>query len=325
MNRKDRGAGLAIQEKARLFDSSIIGTAQEAVDFITNILESSTEYSVIAKDLTGKILLWNEGARRLYGYGPDEVVGRANSSILHTPEDIRTGIPDQIMRAALNQGKWEGTLVRQRKNGEQFTARVVMTPRHDTLGKPVGFLLISKDISDEIRLTQYARSLIEASVDPLVTISPEGKITDVNEATVKVTGAPREKLIGADFANFFAEPEKAREGYQQAFAKGFVTDYPLTIRHKEGHQCPVLYNASVYRDVNSNVLGVFAAARDITPLKKAEVELAEQRTRELERLAELERFQKLTVGRELKMIELKKEVEELKRQLTERVVTAETR
>jgi len=66
-------------------------------------------------------------------------VGRANSSILHTPEDIRTGIPDQIMRAALDQGKWEGTLVRQRKNGEQFTARVVMTPRHDALGKPVGF------------------------------------------------------------------------------------------------------------------------------------------------------------------------------------------
>ena len=270
MNRKDRGAGLAIQEKARLFDSSIIGTAQEAVDFITNILESSTEYSVIAKDLTGKILLWNEGARRLYGYGPDEVVGRANSSILHTPEDIRTGIPDQIMRAALNQGKWEGTLVRQRKNGEQFTARVVMTPRHDALGKPVGFLLISKDISDEIRLTQYARSLIEASVDPLVTISPEGKITDVNEATVKVTGAPREKLIGADFANFFAEPEKAREGYQRVFSEGVVTDYPLTIRHTNGRLTEVLYNASVYKDTRGNVLGVFAAARDNTGRKKAE-------------------------------------------------------
>ena len=61
MNRKDQGKGNAVQEKARLFDSSIVGTGQEAVDFITNILESSTEYSVIAKDLTGKILLWNEG------------------------------------------------------------------------------------------------------------------------------------------------------------------------------------------------------------------------------------------------------------------------
>ncbi len=65
------------------------------------------------------------------------------------------------------------------------------------------------------------------------------------------------------------------------------------------------------------MLGVFAAARDVTGQKKAETELAEQRARELERLAELERFQKLTVGRELKMIELKKEIDDLKRKPTE--------
>src|SRR5262249_49356076 len=157
---------------------------QEAVDFITNILESSTEYSVIAKDLEGRILLWNEGARRLYGYEPDEVVGKANSSMLHVPEDAQAGTPRQLMDAALARGKWEGTIDRRRKNGDQFTARVVITPRLDGTGKPVGFLLISKDISEEIRMAHYARSLIEASLDPLVTISPDGKITDVNEATV---------------------------------------------------------------------------------------------------------------------------------------------
>jgi PAS domain S-box-containing protein len=264
------GGGPAVRERARLFDSSIVGTSHEAVEFITNILESSTEYSVIAKDLTGRILLWNEGARRLYGYEPDEVVGKANSSILHAPEDVAKGVHGEIMRAALEHGKWEGTLTRQRKGGDQFTARVVITPRRDPSGKPIGFLLISKDISDEIRLTQYARSLIEASVDPLVTISPEGKITDVNEATIKVTGATREKLIGADFANYFTEPEKAREGYQRVFSEGFVTDYPLTIRHADGRLTEVLYNASVYKDQRGNVLGVFAAARDVTGRKKAE-------------------------------------------------------
>ena len=427
------GGGHAVKERAtrpRLFDSSIISTPQEAVDFITNILESSTEYSVIAKDLSGNILLWNEGAKRLYGYEPDEVVGKANSSILHTPADIKAGLPQQIISAAATHGKWEGTISRRRKNGEQFTARVVMTPRHDTDGKQIGFLLMSKDISEEIRLTeyarslieasldplvtispegkitdvnegsikvtgvsregligtdfsdyftepdkaregyqqvfakgfvtdypltirhtdgrqtdvlynasvykdargnvlgvfaaardvteqkqasQYARSLIEASLDPLVTISPEGKITDVNEGSIKVTGVPREKLIGTDFSNYFTEPDKAREGYQQVFAKGFVTDYPLTIRHRDGRQTNVLYNASVYKDARGNVLGVFAAARDVTAQKRAEAEVAEQRTKELERLADLERFQKLTVGRELKMIELKKEIEELRK------------
>src|SRR5579871_2406446 len=114
--------------KAQLFDSSIVRTAQEALDFIGNILVSSTEYSVIGKDLDGKILLWNEGARRLYGYEPEEVVGRANSQILHVPEDVKSGRHKEIVQAALRDGKWEGTLLRVRKNGERFTARVVITP-----------------------------------------------------------------------------------------------------------------------------------------------------------------------------------------------------
>ena len=207
-----------------------------------------------------------------------------------------------------------------RKDGSRFAASVVVTRRDDTTGQPIGYLLMSTDISDKKRAeqqlrsaSQYARSLIEASLDPLVTISPEGKITDVNEATVKVTGVPRDRLIGTDFSDYFTEPQKARHGYQEVFEKGFVTNYPLTIRHREGHVTVVLYNASVYRDADDNVLGVFAAARDVTAQKRAEAEVAEQRAREMERLAELERFQKLTVGRELKMIELKKEIAELQR------------
>ena len=174
--------------KTKLFDNAIVGNAQEAVDFIANILESSTEYSIIGKDLEGKILLWNEGARRLYGYEPEEVVGRANSSILHAPEDVATGKPRELLDAALKDGKWEGTIHRRRKNGEQFTARVVITPRKDSSGKPIGFLLISKDISDEIRLTEqlkatqfYTRSLIESNIDALMTTDPLGIITDVNQ------------------------------------------------------------------------------------------------------------------------------------------------
>ncbi len=116
---------------------------------------------------------------------------------------------------------------------------------------------------------EYARSLIEASLDPLVTISAAGKILDVNEASIKVTGVSREKLIETDFSNYFTEPEKAQEGYRQVFEKGFVADYPLTIKHKNGNLTDVLYNASVYKDDKGNVLGVFAAARDITEQKQS--------------------------------------------------------
>src|SRR5437762_261909 len=138
----------------RLFDQRIVGSAEQALDFIGNILESSTEYSIIGKDLDGKILLWNEGARRLYGYEAEEVVGRLNSAVLHTPEDIAAGRPQEVLAAAQRDGKWEGTLIRVRKNGERFTARVVITPRRDRNGRPIGYLLISKNISDEIRLTE---------------------------------------------------------------------------------------------------------------------------------------------------------------------------
>jgi PAS domain S-box-containing protein len=110
-------------------------------------LEASTEYSIIGKGLDALIVLWNEGARRLYGYAPDEVVGKASSSILHTPEDIATGKPEAMMEAALREGKWEGVVERVRKDGTQFTARVVMTPRRDAAGAVVGFLLISKDVT----------------------------------------------------------------------------------------------------------------------------------------------------------------------------------
>src|SRR5258708_33597480 len=99
----------------KLFDSTILGDAQQALGFIGGILESSTEYSIIGKDLDGGIMLWNEGARRMYGYEAEEVVGKANSRILHTSEDIAQGVPLEMMQAPLGAGKWQGVIGRIRK------------------------------------------------------------------------------------------------------------------------------------------------------------------------------------------------------------------
>ncbi len=268
--------------KAKLFDSAIVSNAQEAVDFITNILESSTEYSVIGKDLDGKILLWNEGARRLYGFEPEEVVGKANSSILHTEEDVATGKPREILDAALHNGKWEGTITRRRKNGELFKARVVITPRRDSLGRAIGFLLISKDISDEIRLTEqlkstqfYTRSLIESNIDALMATDPLGIISDVNKQMVTLTGYTRDELIGSPFKNYFTDPERAEEGIKLVLREGKVTNYELTALSKTGKKTVVSYNASTFRDAEGKLQGVFAAARDITEQKELEQRLRE--------------------------------------------------
>jgi PAS domain S-box-containing protein len=142
------------------------------------------------------------------------------------------------------------------------------------------FIAVSKDLTGVKRAQaglreagSYNRSLIEASLDPLVTINPDGKVTDVNEATIKATGLVRENLIGTDFSNYFTEPDKARAGYRRVFDEGFVTDFPLTIRHTSGRLMDVMYNASVYKNEAGRVLGVFAAARDVTHRKVAETNL----------------------------------------------------
>ena len=119
----------------------------------------------------------------------------------------------------------------------------------------------------------YTRTLIEASLDPLVTINAEGKITDVNKATESITGYSRDYLIGSDFSSYFTEPEKAEAGYKQVFTEGFVKDYLLAIKHKSGRITEVLYNAVVYRNEAGEIQGVFAAARDITERKQLERKL----------------------------------------------------
>lgn len=123
--------------------------------------------------------------------------------------------------------------------------------------------------------SQYARSLIEASLDPLMTISPEGKVTDMNHATINSTGLTREELTGTDFFNYFTEPQKAREVYQEVFAKGSVADSPLTLRHKDGKLTDVLFNGSIYKDQKGKVLGVVIVARDVTHQKMIENQLNE--------------------------------------------------
>lgn len=129
--------------------------------------------------------------------------------------------------------------------------------------------------------TTYNRSLIEASLDPLVTIGRDGRILDVNEATVRVTGVPREELVDSDFSDYFTDPGKARAGYALAFREGSVRNYEQLLRHRDGSTTPVEYNASVYRGADGTVLGVFAAARDISARKRVEAGLTEA-SRELE-------------------------------------------
>lgn len=164
---------------------------------------------------------------------------------------------------------------------------------------------------EDKRAFLYARSLIEASIDPLITISPEGKIMDVNKSTELITGLSREELISSNFSNYFTEPEKANEGYKLVFEKGIVRDYPLSIRNVSGKVTEVLYNASLYKNEIGEVQGIFAAARDITELRHIEKELKTARD-ELE-LRVKERTNELQKTNEALQSEIaeRKEIEKL--------------
>src|SRR5271166_6610036 len=242
--------------------------------------------AILIRDMQGTIRYWNRGAERMYGWTREEALGRVSHELLRT----RFPVPLSRFEADLvSGGSWEGELVHVGRDGAQVVVASRWIVDRNERGEPRSTLEINNEITERKRAEEalrrasaYSRRRLEASLDPLVTIGPDGKITDVNEATEAVTGYPRAELIGKDFTDYFTEPEEAREGYQRVFREGLVRDYPLEIRHRDGRVTPVVYNASVYRDEAGQVIGVFAAARDITAQKRAETEL-----RQMSRLIDL--------------------------------------
>jgi PAS domain S-box-containing protein len=289
-----------------------VTSQREAFELARAMIESSLD-PLVTISPGGKITDVNEATVRATGVPRGELIGTSFSDYFTEP-----GKAEEIYQRVFTEGmavNYPLTL-RHRDGREKFTDVLYNASVYrDARGKVLGVFAAARDVTEQNQAAQYARSLIEAALDPLVMISPEGMITDVNEATVTATGVPRDELIGTSFSEYFTDPDKAEQVYQRVFTEGKAVDIPLTLRHRDGHDtfAEVLYNASVYRDTSGNVRGVFAAARDVTHRMQAQRELAEQQASALERLAELERFQRLTVGRELRMIELKKEIERLRK------------
>jgi PAS domain S-box-containing protein len=273
-----------VTEQRRAFE---VGQRMEA------IVESSDD-AIIAITLEGIVTSWNPAAERLFGYTTEEIIGKSAEAV--TPEDRPDEMTDILAKVKAGKHIDHLETIRVRKDGAVFPVSLTVSPICDADGATVGASMISRDMAELKHAVRYARSLIEAALDPLVTISPEGKITDVNEATIKVTGVLREALIGSDFSQYFTDPDKAHEGYARAFAEGSLIDYPLTLTHQDGTLIHVLYNASVYRDFNENVLGVLAVARDSSKLRQQQ-QLSEQLREALESRIVIEQAKGITAQR----------------------------
>src|ERR1035437_2277978 len=226
-------------------------TEQRQAFEVTQRIASIVEYSgdaIYGRTLDGVITSWNPAAERMFGYSSEEIIGKPATLLI--PHD-RVGEAEALM-AEVSAGQLVQHLEthRVRKNGTVFPVSITLSPIRDAHGVVVGASVIGRDVSELKRAAQYARGLIEADPDPLGMISPEGTITDVNEATVKATGVPRDKLIGTDFSQVFTDPGVARKGDQRALAQGSLTDGMLTVRHQDGTLTDFLCNATVYRDIN---------------------------------------------------------------------------
>ncbi|MDD5438902.1 MAG: PAS domain S-box protein [Candidatus Omnitrophica bacterium] len=307
-NQQLRASELQLKAANQQLKAVEMATRQAAL-YARSLIEASLDPLVtISKD--GKITDVNEATIIATGIFKEKLIGTDFSNYFTEPENARRGYQEAFKKGFVS----DYPLTLKHKNGKTMDVLYNARVYRDMAGNVIGVFAAARDITElkaneqqlraanqqltaseqqlkaaniELKASelstkqaaQYARSLLEASFDPLVTISKDGIVTDVNEATIKATGMPRGKLIGTDFSNYFTEPEKARQGYQEVFKKGFVADYPLTLKHKSGKTMDVLYNATVYRDIKGNIIGVFAAARDITIRKQAETKAQEERKR----------------------------------------------
>jgi len=219
--------------------------------------------------------IWSPQAHRIYGLTPGQAEVKTATlwGLIH-PDDVAAvaGARGDAL-AGGDRYQVEHRIIRP-DGALRWLLQAAIVERDDT-GAPVRLLGVCQDITDrkrsedEVRAAAaYNRSLIEASLNPMFTIGRDGAISDVNAATERATGYERAELLGTWFSDYFTDTGRARAGYELAFAGGSVQDYPLELRHRDGHITSVMYNAAVYRDPSGQVLGVFAAARDITETER---------------------------------------------------------
>jgi len=274
--------------------------AREGSRYARSLLEASLD-PLLTISREGKITDVNEAAEKVAGVSRERLIDSDFSDYFTDPESARRGYEQVFAQGTVR----DYPLAIRSTAGKVTDVLYNATVFKNEAGEVVGIFAAARDVTERMRaekklrtVSLYTRSLIEVSLDPLLTINREGKITDVNEATEKVTGISRERLIGSDFSDYFTEPAKARDGYQQVFDRGSVRDYPLAIRNTSGQVTDVLYNASVYRNDKGEIEGVFAAARDVTERRRAE-EQVQQLNTELERRVQERTTELVAANKEL--------------------------
>jgi len=254
---------------------------EQQTEYVRSLIEGTLD-PLITITSEGLITDMNEAFARITGIRRSEITGTLFYNYFTRPHIAEDASREVFEKDSLK----DVQLTLKCANNKMTDVLLNGSVYRDVNGTVMGAVMVAR----EKILSKYSRSLIEASLDPLITINSEGKITDMNQALSNITGITREKITGTEFFDYFTDRDKARDVYQEAFSKGIVVDSPLTIRHRDGKLTDVLFSGSVYRDDRGFIQGIVIVARDITGRKKFENELIEARRRAEEAVKAKQQF-----------------------------------
>jgi PAS domain S-box-containing protein len=305
------------------FEPADIEDSKSALRALQVAMIDSSNDAIVTKGLDGIITGWNAAAQVMYGYSAEEMIGKSVSLLMepHRADELATIF--KHIRSGKPVERYE--TIRLAKDGHRVTISLTMVPILDSKGHVLGATSLARDIT-ELKLMEetaegavrYALGLIEAAPDAVVIVGPDGRIAFANTETERQFGYTKKEIIGNQVEMLMPERFHSQHGDHRRRYASKPEVRPMGIglalfgRRKDSSEFPVDVTLSPVQ-IEPGMPGVFAAVRDVTIQRQhAEAEVAHRLAKEMERLTELERFQRLTVGRELKMIELKREIEDLK-------------
>jgi PAS domain S-box-containing protein len=259
------------------------------------MVESVKDYAIFATDVEGRIVSWNVGAERIFGYTEAEIINR-HGSILFTPEDIEEGAPEYELTKALADGHAEDERWHLRKDNSRFWASGMVTPLLDEAGNLRGFVKVARDNTRRMRNEEKVqvsetrfRTLIEQFPLSLQILSPDGRTSQVNRAWEELWGVRFEQI--QDY-NMLEDEQLVAKGVMPYIRKGFageataippiMYDPNETIPNRTKYKEPQRWvRAFIYpvKDEAGRVREVVLMHEDITEQKHVEDELRESEER----------------------------------------------
>jgi diguanylate cyclase (GGDEF)-like protein/PAS domain S-box-containing protein len=240
------------------------------------LLDGVGDYAVFMLDPRGHVVSWNAGAERIKGYTAEQIIGQ-DFSCFFSPEDIKRGTPEKVLRMTAASGRHEEHAMRVRRDGSQFLASVTFTALRDTSGNLCGFSEICHDLSERMDSEAKYRGLLEAAPDAIVVVDQREEIVLLNVQAEKQFGYRRDELVGQKVKNIIPEGFTERliadalRSPEDALAQQIGTGVELNGKRKDGSEFPIEIMLSPLK--SSEGILVTAAIRDITERKKAEAQM----------------------------------------------------